>query len=200
MVLEFSGRGGRDKSPGCPLQLFFEVLTGLRHLPGLVCLPNHVSRSLADPCLPVCLLSPQPARGPHPSWWLSETLEDPAAILWPLSLLCSQLGSAAGCGGSSDRCLSNLPPPVPLAPLACQFPKAELGGGELKKECSGSVGSRPDGPVIQPAAPKPSQWICGGGRKGILNRYRINMLVDKALGSKTCVLAFLNQSPTYKVF
>lgn len=135
-----------------------------------------------------------------PSWWLSETLEDPAAILWPLSLLCSQLGSAAGCGGSSDRCLSNLPPPVPLAPLACQFPKAELGGGELKKECSGSVGSRPDGPVIQPAAPKPSQWICGGGRKGILNRYRINMLVDKALGSKTCVLAFLNQSPTYKVF
>lgn len=50
MVLEFSGRGGRDKSPGCPLQLFFEVLTGLRHLPGLVCLPNHVSRSLAGPC------------------------------------------------------------------------------------------------------------------------------------------------------
>lgn len=75
-----------------------------------------------------------------------------------------------------------------------------LGGGGLKKECSGSVGSRPDGPVIQPAARKPSQWVCGGGREGILNRYRINMLVDKALGSKTYVLAYLSQSPIYKVF
>lgn len=47
-----------------------------------------------------------------PSWWLSGTLEDPAAILWPLSLLCSQLGLAAGGGRSSDPCLSNLPPLV----------------------------------------------------------------------------------------
>lgn len=37
-------------------------------------------------------------------------------------------------------------------------------------------------------------------REGILGGYRVRLLLDKALGSRICVLAFLSQSPTYKVF
>lgn len=70
-----------------------------------------------------------------------------------------------------------------------------VGGSE---ESSGSASPSLTGlPAIQPA-PLRIPGICGvGGERGsIPSGYRVRLLVDRALGSETWVLAFLSQSPT----
>lgn len=46
----------------------------------------------------------------------------------------------------------------------------------------------------------PLTILVGLWREGILGKERVRLLLDNALGSRIHVLAFLSQSPTYKVF
>ena len=55
------------------------------------------------------------------------------------------------------------------------------------------MGSRPDAPAVQPAPLTISVGLWRQQREGIPGRNRVGLLIDKALGSGTWVLAFLSQ-------